>query len=69
MFVEDKHRAMAFRTVLHVSGRTTDSVMDTGDDVSHIVSIYESCALHHVIFVWLADENCFVAPRESKHSV
>ena len=44
----------ATQTVVHVSGRTSNSVMDTGDGVSHISPIYESFALHHAIFVWLA---------------
>ena len=37
---------MATHTVLYVSGRTTGSVMDTGD----IVPIYESLALHRANF-------------------
>ena len=45
---------MATQTVLHVAGRRTDSVTDTGNGVSHLVPIYESSALHHAIFIWLA---------------
>ena len=41
---------MAAHTVLYVSGRTTGSVMDTGDGDSHMVPIYESLALHRAIF-------------------
>ena len=61
---------MATQTVLCVSGRTTDSVMDTGDGVSHIMPICESFSLHHAVLrldgamIFL-----FVAPPEWKHSL